>query len=133
MTRLQSVPALPTVQRLIDCHGDRRSRGEFFAGACSRSTEFIAEALGATLAHAPGYTCLFERGRAIWMEVHTVPHDGEPSHEDIVMDFATGLRYVRSSPGRIEELVHAGASIMFAAAANEVEAYYGEALSIAAE
>lgn len=126
---LQSVPALPAVQRLIDATatGDLV---EFFAGVLA-PTEFVAEALGAVLAHAPGYTSLFQRGRAIWMEVHTVPHDGEPSHEDIVMDFARAYD-VTGSPHHIEDLVMRGLA-MFEAAAHEVEAYYGEAMSIAAE
>ena len=73
--------------QLIDGDGSSGDLVEFFAGALA-STEFVAEALGALLAASPAYTNLFERRRAIWMEVHTVPHDGEPSHEEIVMDFA---------------------------------------------
>ena len=126
---LQSEPALPAVQRLIDATttGDLV---EFFAGVLA-PTEFVAEALGASLAHASGYTRLFERGRAIWMEVHTVPHDGEPSHEDIVMDFARAYD-MTDSPEQIEKLVMQGLA-MFEAAAIEVEAYYGHSLSMAAE
>lgn len=126
---LQADPVLPLVQRLIDATatGDLV---EFFAGALA-STEFIAEELGATLANAPGYRRLFGRGRAIWMEVHTVPHDGEPSHEEIVMDFARA--YDESdSPQRIEDLVLQGIAL-FGAAADEVEAYFGASVSIAAE
>ena len=126
---LQSVPALPLVQRLID-GTDSGDLVEFFAGALA-STEFIAEALGAMLAASPAYTNLFERRRAIWMEVHTVPHDGEPSHEEIVMDFARA--YDESdTPERIEELVIMGIEL-FGAAADEVEAYYERDMSIAAE
>lgn len=126
---LQAEPTLPLVQRLIDA----TTTGDlvvFFAGALA-STEFIAEELGAMLATAPQYMRLFERGRAIWMEVHTVPHDGEPSHEDIVMDFARAYDESGSST-RIEELVLQGLDL-FGAAANEVEAYFGESMSIAAE
>jgi hypothetical protein len=116
------------VQRLID----KTSTDDlvvFFAGALA-STEFIAEALGEMLATAPGYTRLFDRRRAIWMEVHTVPHDGEPSHEDIVMDFARA--YDESgSPQRIEDLVIRGLAL-FGAAADEVEAYYDKQMSVAA-
>lgn len=126
---LQSVPALPLVQKLIDgtAAGDLV---EFFAGALA-STEFVAEALGAMLAAAPAYTDLFERRRAIWMEVHTVPHDGEPSHEEIVMDFARAYDD-SGSPERIETLVIAGIDL-FGAAAREVELYFDQAISIAAE
>lgn len=126
---LQSVPALPLVQRLIDgtSTGDLV---EFFAGALA-STEFVAEALGALLAASPAYTTLFERRRAIWMEVHTVPHDGEPSHEEIVMDFARA--YDESgSPERIEELVIQGITL-FGAAAREVELYFDREMAVAAE
>src|SRR6478736_6173492 len=101
----------------------------FFAGALA-STEFVAQALGEMLATAPGYTRLFDRRRAIWMEVHTVPHDGEPSHEDIVMDFARA--YDESgSPQRIEDLVIQGLAL-FGAAADEVEAYYDKQMFVAA-
>ncbi len=126
---LQSEPALPLVQRLIDSTttGDLV---EFFAGALA-STEFIAEALGAMLAASPGYTNLFERRRAIWMEVHTLPHDGEPSHEEIVMDFARAYDDSGSSK-RIEDLVLHGIAL-FGAAAAEVETYYDQRLAVAAE
>lgn len=126
---LQAVPALPLVQRLIDgtTAGDLV---EFFAGALA-STEFVAEALGAMLAASPAYTSLFDRKRAIWMEVHTVPHDGEPSHEEIVMDFARA--YDNSgSPARIEELVIQGIDL-FGAAALEVETYFKSEMAAAAE
>ena len=126
---LQSKPALPLVQRLIDgtAAGDLV---DFFAGALA-STEFVAEALGAMLAAAPGYTQLFERRRAIWMEVHTVPHDGEPSHEEIVMDFARAYDD-SGSPKRIEDLVIQGIDL-FGAAAREVELYFDRDLAVAAE
>ena len=126
---LQASPALPLIQRLI---AETRSGDlvEFFARSLA-ATEFIAEEAGATLAHAPAYTRLFARGRAIWMEVHTVPHDGEPSHEEIVMDFARAYDG-SGSPRRIEGLVLEGIA-MFAAAANEVEAFYSSSLSVAAE
>ena len=125
---LQSEPALPLVQRLID-GTTTDDLVVFFAGTLA-PTEFIAEALGETLAKAPGYTRLFDRRRAVWMEVHTVPHDGEPSHEDIVMDFARA--YDESgSPERIEGLVMQGLAL-FAAAADEVEAYYDKKLAAVA-
>ena len=126
---LQSEPALPLIQELIDSTkaGDLV---EFFAKSLA-STEFIAEEAGEQLAHTPAYTRLFERRRSIWMEVHTVPHDGEPSHEEIVMDFARAYD-TSGSPQRIENLVIEGI-MLFGAAADQVEAYYGEALSIAAE
>lgn len=126
---LQSEPAIPSVQRLIDstATGDLV---EFFARSLA-STEFVAEELGAILADAPAYKRLFERQRAIWMEVHTVPHDGEPSHEEIVIDFARA--YDESgSPKRIEELVLEGIEA-FGIAAHDVEAYFGASLSMAAE
>lgn len=126
---LQSVPALPLVQQLIDAtsSGDLV---EFFAGALA-STEFVAEALGALLAASPAYTNLFERRRAIWMEVHTVPHDGEPSHEEIVMDFARAYDESGSSQ-RIEELVIQGIDL-FGRAALEVEVYFERDMAVAAE
>ena len=65
------------------------------------------------------------------MEVHTVPHDGEPSHEEIVMDFARAYDD-SGSPRRIEELVLQGLAL-FGAAADEVESYFGESMSVAAE
>lgn len=126
---LQSEPALPLVQRLID-GTDTGDLVAFFAGALA-ATEFMAEALGAMLANAPAYKRLFERGRAVWMEVHTVPHDGEPSHEEIVMDFARAYDD-SGSPRRIEELVLQGLAL-FGAAADEVESYFGESMSVAAE
>ena len=126
---LQAEPALPLVQRLTDAttSGDLVT---FFAGALA-STEFIAEELGAMLAEAPAYRNLFGRRRAIWMEVHTVPHDGEPSHEDIVMDFARAYDD-SGSPERIEALVIHGIEL-FGAAANQVEAYFASSMSVAAE
>lgn len=125
---LQAEQTLPLVQRLIDAT-TTDDLVVFFAGALA-STEFIAEALGEMLATAPGYTRLFDRRRAIWMEVHTVPHDGEPSHEDIVMDFARA--YDESgSPQRIEDLVIQGLAL-FGAAGDEVEAYYDKQMSVAA-
>jgi hypothetical protein len=125
---LQAEQTLPLVQRLIDAT-TTDDLVVFFAGALA-STEFIAEALGEMLATAPGYTRLFDRRRAIWMEVHTVPHDGEPSHQDIVMDFARA--YDESgSPQRIEDLVIQGLAL-FGAAADEVEAYYDKQMSVAA-
>ena len=126
---LQAEAPLPLVQRLIEgtTTGDLV---DFFAGALA-STEFIAEALGEMLAEAPAYRNLFERKRAIWMEVHTVPHDGEPSHEDIVMDFARA--YDQSgSPARIEQLILDGITL-FGAAADEVEACFCSPMAIAAE
>lgn len=126
---LQSEPALPLVQQLTD--GTKAADlVAFFAGALA-ATEFIAEALGDMLAHAPTYTELFQRRRAIWMEVHTVPHDGEPSHEEIVMDFARAYDD-SGSPQRIEELALQGIAL-FGAAADQVEAYYDGSLSVAAE
>lgn len=126
---LQAEPALPLVQKLIDATGNG-DIVHFFAGALA-STEFVAEELGAVLAHAPAYTSLFERRRAIWMEVHTVPHDGEPSHEDIVMDFARAYD-LSGSPQRIEALVIQGIEL-FGAAADEVEAHYDGSMMVAAE
>ena len=125
---LQAEQTLPLVQRLIDAT-TTDDLVVFFAGALA-STEFIAEALGEMLATAPGYTRLFDRRRAIWMEVHTVPHDGEPSHEDIVMDFARAYDEL-GSPQRIEDLVIQGLAL-FGAAADEVEAYYDKQMSLAA-
>lgn len=126
---LQSGPVLPLVQRLIDgtASGDLV---EFFAGALA-STEFIAEALGAMLAASPAYTGLFERRRAIWMEVHTLPHDGEPSHEEIVLDFARAYD-LSDTPERIEDLVIGGIEL-FGTAAHEVELYFDRAIAVAAE
>ena len=126
---LQSEPVLPLVQQLIDAT-ETGDLVEFFAGVLA-PTEFVAEALGEILAHAPGYTHLFERRRAIWMEVHTVPHDGEPSHEDIVMDYARAYDD-SGSPKRIEELVLRGLAL-FAAAADQVEEHFDRTMSIAAE
>lgn len=126
---LQSEPVLPLVRRLIDATATD-DLVEFFAGALA-PTEFIAEELGAMLATAPGYTGLFARKRAIWMEVHTVPHDGEPSHEDIVMDFARAYD-LSGSAKRIEDYVLRGIAL-FGAAADEVEAHFGERMAIAAE
>ena len=83
------------------------------------------------LAKAPAYTRLFERRRAIWMEVHTVPHDGEPSHEDIVMDFARAYD-ASDSPDLIEHYVLQGIDL-FGAAADEVDAYFAPRMLIAAE
>ena len=126
---LQAAPVLPGVQALIDATtaGDLV---EFFAGSLA-ATEFIAEEAGFTLANAPDYKRLFARGRSVWMEVHTVPHDGEPSHEEIVLDFARAYD-TSGSPRRIEELVLRGVSA-FAAAADEVEAYCDRTMAIAAE
>ena len=126
---LQSSPSLPLIQRLIDST-EAGDLVEFFARSLA-STEFIAEEAGATLAHAPAYVQLFDRGRSIWMEVHTVPHDGEPSHEEIVMDFARAYD-TSGSPARIEALVKEGIEA-FAAAADEVEAFYAGSYSVAAE
>ena len=126
---LQAEPALPLVQTLIN-GTEVDDLVAFFAGTLA-ATEFVAEALGDMLAHAPGYTHLFERRRAIWMEVHTVPHDGEPSHEDIVMDFARAYD-VSGSPELIERYVLQGIDL-FGAAADEVEAFFAPPMMIAAE
>ena len=126
---LQAEPAVPLVQRLID-GTDAGDLVDFFAGALA-STEFVAEALGAMMAASPAYTNLFERRRAIWMEVHTVPHDGEPSHEEIVMDFARAYDD-SGSPERIERLVIQGIDL-FGAAAREVEIHFDREMAVAAE
>jgi hypothetical protein len=126
--QLQSEPVCPLVQKLID-GTQGTDLVEFFAALAS--TEFIAEALAAMLAHAPAYTQLFERRRAIWMEVHTVPHDGEPSHEEIVMDFARAYDTTGSAE-RIESMVVQGIRL-FGAAADEVEAHFSSSMSVAAE
>ena len=126
---LQSEPPLSLVQQLIDST-EAGDLVDFFAGSLA-PTEFIAEELGAILAKAPAYMGLFERRRAVWMEVHTVPHDGEPSHEDIVMDFARAYD-TSGSPKRIEDLVLRGIAL-FGAAAEQVETFHGEAMSRAAE
>ena len=126
---LQGAPTLAGVEALIDATkaGDLV---EFFAGSLA-ATEFIAEEAGFTLANEPNYKRLFDRGRSVWMEVHTVPHDGEPSHEEIVLDFARAYD-TSGSPNRIEELVLRGIAA-FAEAADEVEAYYDRTLAVAAE
>ena len=60
-----------------------------------------------------------------------MPHDGEPSHEDIVMDFARA--YDESgSPERIEALVLQGIAL-FGQAAEQVEAHYKATMAAAAE
>jgi hypothetical protein len=118
--QLQAEPVVPGVQRLIDAT-ELDDNVAFFSMALA-STEFIAEELGEVLAHNPAYTQQFKRGRAIWMEVHTVPHDGEPSHEEIVMDFARAYD-MSGSPKRIEALVIEGI-LAFGVAADEVEARF---------
>jgi hypothetical protein len=126
---LQGAPVLPAVQALIDGTG-AGDLVDFFAGSLA-STEFIAEEAGFTLADAPDYKRLFERGRSVWMEVHTVPHDGEPSHEEIVLDFARAYD-TSGSPERIRALVLRGIEA-FAAAADQVEEYFAGSMAIAAE
>ena len=126
---LQAEPALPLVQKLIN-GTEVSDLVAFFAGTLA-ATEFVAEALGEMLAKAPAYTQLFERRRAIWMEVHTVPHDGEPSHEDIVMDFARAYD-LSGSPDLIEQYVQQGIDL-FGAAADQVDAYFAPRMLIAAE
>lgn len=126
---LQAQPVAPLVQRLIDTT-ESPDLVAFFAGALA-STEFIAEALGDMLAGAPAYKALFQRGRAVWMEVHTVPHDGEPSHEEIVMDFARAYD-TSGRPDTIEAYVLAGIKL-FGLAADEVEARFCDGFAVAAE
>ena len=126
---LQAAPVLPLVKQLID-GTESGDLVEFFACALA-STEFVAEELGAILAEAAPYKALFNRGRAVWMEVHTVPHDGEPSHEDIVMDFARAYDD-SGSPQRIEEFVLRGIEL-FGAASDQVESFYLGGMAIAAE
>jgi hypothetical protein len=94
---------------------------EFFARSLA-STEFIAEELGDLLAHNPAYTQLFHRKRAVWMEVHTIPHDDGPSHADIVLDFARAYSDEGSSD-KIHALVIEGIRA-FGAAARDVENHF---------
>ena len=117
---LESAPVLPAVQRLID-GANNPDIVMFFAGSLA-ATEFIAESLGKYLAHTAPYTSMFNRRRAIWMEVHTVPHDDGPSHEEIVMDFARAFSS-ETTPALIESYVAFGINA-FGEAAREVERYY---------
>jgi len=94
---------------------------DFFARSLA-STEFIAEELGDVLARNPAYTNLFRRKRAVWMEVHTIPHDDGPSHADIVLDFARAYSdglLPREIQARVVEGIRA-----FGAAARDVEEYF---------
>ncbi|MBV9159295.1 MAG: hypothetical protein JO019_01725 [Candidatus Kaiserbacteria bacterium] len=130
---LDSQVTTPEVQALTDATRVE-SLVAFFAVLAS--TEFIAEELGDTLAHARAYTDLFSNTRAIWMEVHTIPHDGEPSHEEIVLDFARAYQPPKADGSEedatdIEALVIKGIR-MFGVAADAVEARYA-AMRIAAE
>jgi hypothetical protein len=129
LEQLEAAPVAPAVQMLID--GTKTENlVELFAQALA-STEFIAEELGDQLAKCEAYKGQFARGRAIWMEVHTIPHDGEPSHEDIVLDFARAYDKT-GDPLVIEEMVIRGIR-MFGIAADEVEARFAPRSLVAAE
>jgi hypothetical protein len=79
-----------------------RELTKFFATLAA--TEFIAEELAAVLAFNTRYTDHFRRKRAIWMEVHAVPHE-EVSHLDIDIDlmraYSTGEDTSESLQGLI--------------------------------
>ena len=94
---------------------------EFFARSLA-ATEFITEELGAKLAHCDAYTRLFGRKRAIWMEVHTIPHDDGLSHGDIVLGLARAYD-TSSTSERIETLVKQGIDDFAAAARDVAETY----------
>ena len=103
---LQAGQTLPLVQRLID----KTATDDlvvFFAGALA-STEFIAEALGEA-GHGAGLYAPVRQATGDLDGGPHVPHYGEPSHEDIVMDFARAYDD-SGSPQRIEDLVIQGAS-----------------------
>jgi len=116
---LDRIPVLPAIQALIDsAHSD--DLVEFFAKSLT-ATEFIAEELGEVLAQTPAYKNLFNRKRAVWMEVHTIPHeDFGASHADIVLDFARAYSKGDNSAKAIENLAIEGMHL-FGVAASEVE------------
>ena len=126
---LDRMPLMPGIKALNDA-ARAEDIVEFFARSLA-ATEFIAEELGDVLARNDRFTKLFGRRRAIWMEVHTIPHDEGPSHADIVLDFARA--YSRSdSPERIHKFALEG-MCLFGAAAREVEEHFCPVTKVAAE
>jgi len=127
---LDKIPVLPAIQALIDS-AYAENLVEFFAKSLT-ATEFIAEELGEVLAQNPAYKNLFRRKRAVWMEVHTIPHeDFGVSHADIVLDFARAYSEDNSAKA-IEDLAIEGMRL-FGAAAAEVENYFCRSTLEAAE
>jgi hypothetical protein len=127
-SELDGAEVVPGVKALIES-AYASDLVQFFAALAA--TEFIAEELAEHLAHAKPYQMLFARKRAIWMEVHTIPHDDGPSHLEIDMDLARAYDQVGDAK-RIEDLV-ANTTRLFGAAAREVEAHFCPTQVIAAE
>ena len=126
---LDRAPLMPGIKALNDA-ARAEDIVEFFAKSLA-ATEFAAEELGDVLARNDRFTKLFGRRRAIWMEVHTIPHDEGPSHADIVLDFARAYSS-SDSPERIHKLILEGMHHI-GVAAREVEDYFCPVTKVAAE
>lgn len=128
LIQMQSARVVAGVKNLVDrAYCEDMSR--FFSVLAA--TEFIAEELAARLAHARSFTSLFRRKRAIWMEVHTIPHDHGPSHLEIDMDLARAYALEGSKPVQVESMV-LDIIYLFGQAADDVEKVYAAGL-VAAE
>lgn len=124
--QLEQATIVPSVQTLVDgAHAE--DIVQFFAVLAG--TELIAEELSIRLVHAPPFGALFRRQRAIWMLVHTIPHDGSPSHLEIDMDLARAYATRNVDPAEIEDMILETIHL-FGRAADEVEAVFTRQLAV---
>jgi hypothetical protein len=127
--QLESARVVPGVEALVE--GARCDDLVGFFAALA-ATEFMAEELADKLGRSTRYTELFANQRAIWMEVHRVPHGDGPSHLEVDLDLARAYA-AHDSSGHVESLVR-DTLRLFGAAAREVEAHFiqqGEARALA--
>ncbi len=122
-------PVVPAIQKLIDL-SYTKDLPQFFSVLAG--TEFVAEELATYLLSSPEFTGQSSRKRWVWGEVHTIPHDGGPSHLEIDLDLARAYQAV-PDPEAIRRMV-LETGFIFADAANEIaELYLTDEALLAAE
>jgi hypothetical protein len=107
-------PPLPLVRQLTDS-AYTANVSKFFSVLAG--TEFIAEELSAYLVASPEFTCLFNRKRWVWGEIHLMPHE-DVSHLDIDLDLARA--YAQAESTRQIETWVADTISLFGRAAEQV-------------
>jgi hypothetical protein len=112
-------PVLPGVQKLIDL-SYTKDLTLFFSVLAG--TEFVAEELAAFLLSSQDFARQSSRNRWVWGEVHTIPHDGGPSHLEIDLDLARAYQPT-PNPEVIRTMV-LETIVVFADAAREIGQYY---------
>ncbi len=124
-----SGPVVASVQKLIDL-SYTKDLPLFFSVLAG--TEFVAEELASFLLTSPEFLRQSSRGRWVWGEVHTIPHDGGPSHLEIDLDLA---RAYQETPDleHIRKMV-LETVVLFAECANDIgHRYLSDETLLAAE